>query len=59
MECYLCESVRFEIIHKGVRDNPNIDVIKCKECGLVSLNKLDHITNSFYQNSGMIFRKRQ
>jgi SAM-dependent methyltransferase len=37
MSCYLCESDLYETIHKGTRDNPNVDVVKCGECGLVYL----------------------
>ena len=30
---HLCKSNKIELFHKGVRDNSDIDVMKCKECG--------------------------
>ena len=53
MNCYLCDSRKYVIISRGVRDNPDLDVLKCKDCGLVYLNSIQHITSDFYQNSGM------
>ena len=37
--CFLCGSEKVKLIHKGVRDNPSIDVLKCEKCGLVRLSK--------------------
>ena len=53
MACYLCSSEEFKIVHNGVRDNPKINVIECQNCGLVSLDQIEHITKNFYENSGM------
>jgi len=53
MKCYLCFSSSFEEIKKGVRDNNELSVIKCKKCGLVTLNSFKHIDDKFYQNSNM------
>ena len=53
MKCYLCENESFELIQNGVRDNENLKVIKCKKCELVTLNNFDHITDDFYEMSGM------
>lgn len=51
--CYLCESVNADIRHKGVRDNPEINVLQCRDCGLVYLDSFSQITQDFYQSSGM------
>jgi 2-polyprenyl-3-methyl-5-hydroxy-6-metoxy-1,4-benzoquinol methylase len=51
--CYLCGSKNIELLHKGTRDNKNIDVLKCPECNLVFLSSFDHIENGFYEGSGM------
>ena len=53
MICHLCSSKKFQIIHEGVRDNQELNVIKCKICDLVTLDKIEHINEAFYQNSGM------
>ena len=36
-----------------VRDNPNIQIVECNDCGLVFLSQTEQITSDFYQNSGM------
>lgn len=51
--CFLCGNSDIELFHKGTRDNKNIDVLKCKKCGLVFLSSFEHIHNEFYENSGM------
>lgn len=51
--CYLCGRNDFRIIHYGTRDNPNLNVLMCTNCGLVSLSSFDHITDDFYSDSGM------
>lgn len=53
MICYLCNSEKIGIKHKGVRDNPNINVKECQSCGLVSLDSFLHISDSFYEDSKM------
>jgi 2-polyprenyl-3-methyl-5-hydroxy-6-metoxy-1,4-benzoquinol methylase len=53
MNCYLCDSTSF-LTRKGkVRDNPKLQILECRGCGLVSLSEHSHITNNFYTNSGM------
>lgn len=53
MICYLCESAKF-ITRKGqVRDDPNLDILECSNCGLVSLGSTSHIHVGFYEDSGM------
>ena len=53
MICYICNSEKIRIKHKGVRDNPNINVKECQSCGLVSLDSFLHISDSFYEDSKM------
>lgn len=58
MKCYLCENNDFELVHKGTRDNDNIDVLRCKKCGLVFLSSFQHVHNDFYESSGMFGDKK-
>jgi 2-polyprenyl-3-methyl-5-hydroxy-6-metoxy-1,4-benzoquinol methylase len=53
MNCYLCHSDKYSIRPGNVRDNKNIDVLECDNCGLVYLSSLDHIKQNHYENSGM------
>ena len=53
INCYLCDGKDFSTISKGVRDNPDLHVLRCKECGLVFLDSFGHIAPHFYENSGM------
>jgi len=53
MNCYLCESTSFKT-HKGqVRDAPELKILECTHCGLVTLSSLGHIQSGFYEESGM------
>ena len=52
-KCYLCGSHNHRVIHHGTRDLVHIDVLLCKNCGLVFLSSFDHINKNFYKNSGM------
>lgn len=53
-QCSLCGSKRNYLIHKGVRDNKNIDVLKCEECGLVFLSDMSGMIDAgFYEEGGM------
>lgn len=58
MECYLCENKDYELLHRGTRDNENIDVLRCKNCGLVFLSSFEHVHNAFYESSGMFGDKK-
>lgn len=49
--CLLCKSADIELIHKKTRDNPNVNVLKCKKCGLVFLDSKP--AANFYENSLM------
>ncbi len=53
MRCVLCGNDKLEMIHKGCRDNPNVNVMKCKQCGLVFLDSFEQITDTLYEDSGM------
>lgn len=51
-QCFLCGSEEYTVIHNGVRHNGDIDVLRCRECGLVRLS--DFITNTmFYEKARM------
>ena len=53
MNCYLCHSDKYSMRPGNVRDNKNIDVLECDNCGLVCLSSLDHIQDKHYEESGM------
>ena len=53
MKCYLCGATTFFKRKGRVRDAPQIKVIECKSCGLVSLSSLRHINSRFYEKSQM------
>ena len=53
MICYLCESSNFTARKGDVRDAPDLQILQCDNCGLVSLGTTDHIRPGFYENSGM------
>jgi len=53
MNCYLCNSTHFTSRKGEVRDAPGIKIIQCSSCGLVTLSASDHITDGFYEKSGM------
>lgn len=51
--CYLCGNQDFIIRPGQVRDNEDLKIQECKACGLVFLSSFVHITDRFYENSGM------
>ena len=53
VHCYLCNSSNFKTRPGSVRDNDQLSVLECCECGLVFLDSNEHIDENFYQNSGM------
>ena len=53
MSCYLCKSNKYSKRPGTVRDNPNIDILECSDCGLVYLSSLKHIQDGHYEESGM------
>jgi 2-polyprenyl-3-methyl-5-hydroxy-6-metoxy-1,4-benzoquinol methylase len=52
--CYLCNSTNFIKVKGTVRDYPYLNILKCKECGLVFLDSFDHIDETYYENSRML-----
>ena len=52
--CYNCKNQDFSLVHKGCRDNSDVDVLKCKKCGLLFLSNFSHVDNSFYEEGRMI-----
>ncbi len=53
MNCYLCNNQEFIERPGIVRDAPELKIMECAHCGLVSFESLDHIDEYFYENSGM------
>lgn len=51
--CYICGSNDYRKREGSVRDNPNLDVLECQNCGLVFLSSFDHINDHYYKDSGM------
>lgn len=52
-KCFLCNSEKSHIIHKGVRGNPATNVLKCDNCGLVRLDTFISDTDEYYRESQM------
>ena len=57
MKCLVCGSELFEIFHKGTRDNPNVDVLRCVGCNSFQLSSFSQIYDGFYEEGEM--RKNQ
>ena len=53
MKCYLCNSTKFNTRNGHVRDAPELKILECTDCGLVTLSSLEHIQSGFYEESGM------
>lgn len=53
MKCYLCNSTSFTTRKGQVRDVPDLRILECTHCGLVTLSSLNHIQAGFYEDSGM------
>ncbi len=53
MQCYLCGKQQFTKRPGRVRDRADLDVLECQACGLVCLSSATHITEGFYEGSGM------
>lgn len=53
MQCEVCKSVESALVHRGTRDNPNINVYKCKKCGVKFLDWNMDAVDEFYENGGM------
>ena len=53
MKCNLCNSQNYKKRKGTVRDNKNLEIFECCDCGLVFLSEDEHINESFYENSNM------
>lgn len=53
MNCYLCNGTSFSTRKGQVRDAPDLKILACDQCGLVTLSSLKHIQSGFYEASGM------
>ncbi len=53
MNCFLCNSSEYKTRPGTVRDNKELKILECCECGLVFLSQDSHIDNSFYEESNM------
>lgn len=53
ISCYLCGSSDSYSRAGKVRDNDEVVVLECKNCGLVFLDRHQHIKADHYQKSGM------
>lgn len=51
--CYLCNGSSFKKRSGTVRDNTDLEILECTECGLVFLSSFSHIKEGFYEKSGM------
>ncbi|WP_276359575.1 class I SAM-dependent methyltransferase [Daejeonella sp. H1SJ63] len=51
-KCYLCDGTEHIQRPGKVRDNPNLDIFECVNCGLVTLSETA-IPQNFYELSGM------
>ncbi|RXJ89461.1 methyltransferase [Arcobacter sp. CECT 8983] len=53
MKCMLCDSDKYKFREGKVRDNQDLKIVECDNCGLVYLDSFDHINNDFYEESGI------
>ena len=51
--CYLCACSHFRRRKGMVRDAPELQILECTNCGLVTLSSHDHIRPGHYEESGM------
>lgn len=54
ISCYLCGQNHTEKYPGSVRDNKDLQVIKCLSCGLIFLSSFRHITENYYEGSNML-----
>lgn len=53
MTCSLCNSTNNKKRDGSVRDDKNLEIFECLDCGLVFLSNKKHIDEEFYENSNM------
>lgn len=51
--CFLCHSEKYIVREGRVRDNAELSVLECANCGLVRLSDFSHIYKGFYEKSNM------
>jgi len=51
--CTLCNSENIKNRKGSVRDNKDLEILECLNCGLVFLSEDSHIDNKFYEDSNM------
>lgn len=52
-KCPICNNQNIKILKNGVRDNKNIDVLKCSKCGIEFLSDFSQASAEFYKNGSM------
>lgn len=52
MKCYLCSKTGHTHRPGKVRDDSTLEILECRNCGLVFLSSIDH-PEGFYEKSGM------
>lgn len=52
-KCRLCNSENIKVIKEGVRDNKDINVLKCQKCGLEFLSQTTQADEKFYTQGQM------
>lgn len=52
MKCLICRNTEFVCIHHGTRDVSDINVMKCKNCGMVQLDTWEYNTDEMYSGGG-------
>ena len=52
-KCYLCGSNEFDNVVGIVRDKPDLKILRCKKCSLITLSSFDHIEEQFYEQGKM------
>lgn len=57
MKCYLCGGEKSHKREGKVRDNPNIAILECDECGLVFLDT--QTTNDKFYARGNMYNTRR
>lgn len=53
IRCYLCGSFEHTKREGRVRDNVDLAILECRNCGLVFLSNTSHIHDGLYENSLM------
>jgi len=51
-KCYICDNSGFKELEGSVRDNPELKILKCANCGLVFLDNFIY-DEKFYETNGM------